>query len=57
MKKHFNAWNRHKKWIDSHKDNKLYNEQEVWWCALGVNIGFVEASVFNGIRKAVRNLF
>ncbi|KKW10937.1 MAG: 2,4-dihydroxyhept-2-ene-1,7-dioic acid aldolase [Parcubacteria group bacterium GW2011_GWA2_49_9] len=40
MKKDFDAWNNNKKRIHADNENKLYHEREVWWCALGVNIGF-----------------
>lgn len=40
MNKKFDEWNLKKKEI--HKDGKapFYNEREIWWCALGSNVGF-----------------
>lgn len=40
MNKNFDEWNSKKKEI--HKDGKapFYNEREIWWCALGANVGF-----------------
>ena len=40
MKKDFDTWNKNKKRIHAEHKNKLYHEREVWWCSLGVNIGF-----------------
>lgn len=40
MQKDFDLWNTSKKDIHSTNENKLYHEREVWWCSLGVNIGF-----------------
>jgi len=40
MEKDFDQWNKHKK---AHNDSELkiyFYEREVWWCALGVNVGF-----------------
>ena len=40
MKKDFDQWNENKKQIHAEAGNKLYHKQEVWWCSLGVNVGF-----------------
>ena len=40
MDKDFDGWNARKKEIHHGGANKLYHEREIWWCALGVNIGF-----------------
>lgn len=40
MQKNFDTWNEHKKLIHNKSENRLYHEREVWWCSLGVNIGF-----------------
>ncbi len=40
MKKDFDTWNEHKKSIHDTNENKLYHEREIWWCSLGVNVGF-----------------
>lgn len=39
-KKDFDSWNKNKKRIHSENENKFYHEREIWWCALGTNIGF-----------------
>jgi len=38
--KDFDTWNKNKKDIHDKNEHKLYHEREVWWCSLGVNIGF-----------------
>ena len=40
MEKNFDRWNENKKKIHDINKSKLYHEREVWWCSLGVNIGF-----------------
>jgi mRNA interferase MazF len=42
MIKDFDRWNRRKKRLDATTFDRYVHEREVWWCALGVNIG-VEA--------------
>lgn len=38
--KDFDSWNNQKKEIHNFGDNKLYNARDLWWCNLGINIGF-----------------
>jgi mRNA interferase MazF len=40
MEKDFDRWNGRKKTLDGAEGTALFHEREVWWCALGVNIGF-----------------
>ena len=40
MQKDFDAWNKSKKDIHTRNENKLYHARQVWWCSLGVNVGF-----------------
>jgi len=40
MKKDFDKWNEKKKQLDNREDAPFYHEREIWWCSLGVNIGF-----------------
>ena len=38
--KNFDKWNELKKKIHKTNENIFYHEREVWWCSLGVNVGF-----------------
>lgn len=39
--KNFNLWNSKKKKINQKNIQKVYfHEREIWWCGLGLNIGF-----------------
>ncbi|MBI5005426.1 MAG: type II toxin-antitoxin system PemK/MazF family toxin [Candidatus Lloydbacteria bacterium] len=38
--KNFDVWNDRKKNIHKNGLGKLYSAREVWWCSLGINIGF-----------------
>ncbi|MFA5838590.1 MAG: type II toxin-antitoxin system PemK/MazF family toxin [Candidatus Paceibacterota bacterium] len=40
MHKDFDSWNNQKKSIHSDGENKFYHSREMWWCSLGVNVGF-----------------
>ena len=38
--KDFDSWNKEKKQLDSTSPKVYFHEREVWWCSLGINIGF-----------------
>ena len=38
--KDFDRWNAQKKAINSFGKNKLYHARDIWWCDLGINVGF-----------------
>lgn len=38
--KDFDKWNMRKKAIHNSGENKFYHPRNIWWCSLGVNIGF-----------------
>ena len=40
MPKDFDNWNEQKKNIHARKADVMFHEREVWWCSLGVNVGF-----------------
>lgn len=42
MKKDFDKWNNRKKIIDQKEisNQMFFNEREIWWGSLGVNIGY-----------------
>ncbi|MCX6713943.1 MAG: type II toxin-antitoxin system PemK/MazF family toxin [Candidatus Vogelbacteria bacterium] len=40
MEKNFDKWINEKKKIHEESVAPFYNEREIWWCALGVNVGF-----------------
>lgn len=40
MKKDFKKWCERKEKLDGTVGAALFHEREVWWCTLGVNIGF-----------------
>ncbi len=39
MKKDFDSWNIRKQVLDQTKRELLFKEGEIWWCAIGKNIG------------------
>ncbi len=38
--KDFDKWNEQKKNIHFNSKNKFYKSREIWWCNLGINVGF-----------------
>ena len=38
--KDFDSWNMQKKAIHNSGKNKFYHPRDIWWCSLGINIGF-----------------
>ena len=40
IKKDFDGWNEKKKNLHGSSSKPFYHEREIWWCSLGVNIGF-----------------
>ncbi len=39
MKKDFDGWNEQKKQTNDRREAPFYHSRELWWCALGVNVG------------------
>jgi mRNA interferase MazF len=39
MVKDFDRWNRAKKHVDADAQRPFYHAREIWWCAVGVNVG------------------
>jgi mRNA interferase MazF len=42
MQKDFDTWNNKKKLIHSESANPPYLERDIWWCSIGINIGYEE---------------
>jgi len=40
--KNFDKWNRERKSIETSKGIIFYHTREIWWCSLGINVGFEE---------------
>lgn len=41
MKKDFQKWHQRKSEIDDRQEPRVFfHEREVWWCSLGLNVGF-----------------
>ncbi|HEV8666574.1 MAG TPA: type II toxin-antitoxin system PemK/MazF family toxin [Candidatus Paceibacterota bacterium] len=53
MEKDFDGWNIQKKKIHSRDKNIFFHEREVWWCSLGVNIGFEQDGKNNLFERPV----
>jgi mRNA interferase MazF len=39
MQKDFDRWTKHKKQLHVAADRPFYHAREIWWCAVGVNVG------------------
>ena len=40
MIKDFDEWNKVKKNVNAYNNRRYYKAREIWWCKLGINIGF-----------------
>ncbi len=40
MEKDFDGWGEQKKKLDARDGAVFFHEREIWWCSLGINIGF-----------------
>lgn len=40
MTKDFDSWHSLKKKLDSRDRGRTFKEREVWWCSVGINVGF-----------------
>src|SRR6266498_257441 len=40
MEKDFNGWHRLKIALDSVKQPPTFQEREIWWCSIGINVGY-----------------
>lgn len=50
--KDFDTWNGHKKAING-GEGKLYSERDIWWCSLGVNVGFEQDGTGKSYERPV----
>jgi len=55
VKKDYGEWHKKKKILNERKDvdNIFFREREVWWTALGVNIGFEQDGKGEEFRRPV----
>jgi mRNA interferase MazF len=49
--KDFDKWNAYQKTLDKQEFDGFCREREVWWCALGVNIGSEQDGKNNGFER------
>jgi len=55
MEKDFFKWHKKKEILNGRSDMKdvYFREKEVWWCALGVNIGFEQDGKGDEFRRPI----
>ncbi len=53
MQKEFDKWNVQKKSIDDRGNAPYYHERDIWWCSLGVNVGFEQDGSGDEFRRPV----
>lgn len=53
MQKDFNKWNEEKKRIHETEENRFYKAREIWWCSIGVNIGFEQDGTSQEFQRPV----
>lgn len=40
--KDYKSWHKLKSQIENEGEEKFFHEQEIWWCSIGVNVGYEE---------------
>ncbi len=53
MEKPFDKWNEKKKDLHNRQNDLFYHEREIWWCALGINIGFEQDGSGEEYRRPI----
>ncbi|MFZ1019402.1 MAG: type II toxin-antitoxin system PemK/MazF family toxin [Minisyncoccia bacterium] len=54
MQKNFDKWNNKKKEINNQDSFDLFfHEREIWWCSLGLNIGYEQDGSEDNYRRPV----
>lgn len=51
--KDFDSWNDEKKRIHDTEENRFYKTREVWWCSMGVNVGFEQDGTSKNYQRPV----
>lgn len=57
MAKDFDTWNSKKKDIQENGNNKYYHPRDIWWCKLGLNIGFEQDGKDEDFQRPVLVVF
>ncbi len=53
MEKDFDGWNKVKKRVQGKQNRIFCNERELWWCLIGLNIGFEQDGSGKDYRRPV----
>ena len=53
MKKEYQKWHKIKTYLHKKKSKVFFHEREIWWCALGLNIGFEQDGSGEYFRRPV----
>lgn len=51
--KDFDSWNTEKKRIHETEENRFYKTREVWWCSIGINIGYEQDGTSQEYQRPV----
>jgi len=53
MQKDFDNWNKEKRRIHETEENRFYKIREIWWCSIGLNVGFEEDGTSKEYQRPV----
>jgi mRNA-degrading endonuclease toxin of MazEF toxin-antitoxin module len=51
--KDYDGWNSKKKALEERTHVPLFNEREIWWCSLGLNIGYEEDGKHTNFERPI----
>ncbi len=53
MNKDFSGWNIEKERIHVDEENRFYKKRDIWWCSIGLNVGFEEDGTSKSYQRPV----
>lgn len=53
MQKNFKKWHSKKKEIHENGDAPYFYEREIWWCSLGLNVGFEQDGKHENFERPI----
>jgi len=55
--KEFDIWNSKKKDIQEKGENKFYHPRDIWWCKLGLNVGYEQDGKDEDFQRPILVIF
>lgn len=53
MRKDYSSWHNYKTYLNNKKRRPYFHEREIWFCSMGLNIGFEQDGKDNFLRPVI----